>query len=57
MTVEDRVKMLVGDLMVSIQMLNATIEEQRKRIAELEARPTASNGGASGNVEDLRVRA
>jgi hypothetical protein len=46
MTVEDRVKMLVGDLMVSIQMLNATIEEQRKKIAELEAQ-------LGSNVESL----
>ena len=39
MTVEDRVKMLVGDLMISIQMLNATIDELKKKVAEFEARP------------------
>lgn len=38
MTIEERVKMLVGDLMVSVQMLNATIEEQRQKIVELEAK-------------------
>ena len=45
MTVEERVKMLVGDLMVSMQMAQATIEELQKKIAELEAR--------QNNVEPL----
>ena len=46
MTAEDRVKMVIGDLIVSIQMLNATIEELQKKVAELEAR-------SGSNVESL----
>ena len=48
MTVEERVKMLVGDLMVSLQMAQATIEELKQKVAELEAR--------QGNVENLHER-
>lgn len=45
MNLEDRVKMLVGDLMVGMQSAKMQIEELQKKVAELEAR--------QNNVEPL----
>ena len=36
MTLEERVKTLIGDLMVSLQMRDLEVAELRRRIAELE---------------------